>query len=204
MSVTKSIAAGFLVLAAAAAALAQSTGSARGQVKDPRGNGLAGVSVTARLDGKDIKTIRSGSNGTFLMTGLEPGSYNFVFDKQGFASGLARAEIRAGVTTNLGDRLILAVDQGTLVLIRGSVFNEEGRSISGAKIELLRVNPDGSTKRLETAYSNMSGEFAFRRPEGEVTYRITASAKGVKNSKDVKVDNAAIYRLAITLNLSRK
>lgn len=200
----KSIGAGLLILAAAFVVSAQSTGSARGQVKDPRGNGLAGVSVTARLDGKDIKTVRSGSDGTFLMTGLEAGTYSFVFDRQGYTTGLARGEIRAGQTTNLGDRLILAIDQGTLVLIRGSVFNEEGRSVGGAKIELYRVNGDGSTKRLETAYSNMSGEFAFRRPEGEATYRVTASARGAKNSKDVKVDNAAIYRLAITLNLSKR
>ena len=38
-------------------------------------------------------------------------------------------------------------DQGHLVIVNGSIFYKEGTSLGGAKIEVERVNADGSTKK---------------------------------------------------------
>jgi hypothetical protein len=100
--------------------------------------------------------------------------------------------------------LILAVDQGTVVIIKGSVFFKEGTSMTAAKIEFERINDDGSTKNLGSTYSNYSGEFSFRPPAGVTKVRVTARYKGVEASKDItEIVNAGIYRTAITLDISR-
>ena len=52
--------------------------------------------------------------------------------------------------------------------------------------------------------TNIYGEFSFRQPEGAATYRLTAKYKNHTASKDIEVDNAAIYRLAISLDVSRQ
>ena len=167
-----------------------------------RGSGIAGATVTARQDGKDVKSTRADRKGNFTMSGLSSGKYNVVFEADGYATGvLYNVEVGSKIR-DLGGRLILSVDQGSQVIIRGSVFYREGASLGGAKVELHRLNADGSTKKISTAYTTEFGEFTFRPPTSDATYRVIAESKGVKGSKDVTVDNPATYRTAITLDLA--
>jgi len=180
-------------------------GGIKGKVRNNKGNGIGGATVSARLDGKDVKTVTADSKGNFLMEGLKSGTYNISFDADGYAMGVKfGVEIKNGSIRDLGDRLILSVDQGTLLIVKGSVFFKEGTSLTGAKIEIERVNNDGSTKSLGSTYSNYSGEFSFRPPPGVTKVRITARYKGVEGSKEIAdMVNAGIYRTAITLDVSR-
>jgi len=180
-------------------------GGIKGKVRNNKGNGIGGATVSARLDGKDVKTVTADSKGNFLMEGLKSGTYNISFDADGYAMGVKfGVEIKNGSVRDLGDRLILSVDQGTLLIVKGSVFFKEGTSLTGAKIEIERVNNDGSTKSLGSTYSNYSGEFSFRPPPGVTKVRITARYKGVEGSKEIAdMVNAGIYRTAITLDVSR-
>ena len=188
-----------------AAALAQETGGAKGKIRTIKGDGISSASVTARLKGQDVKSVKSDAKGSFEMTGLEPGVYNFIFEKSGYSAGIKyNVEIKKKSTVDLGDRLILMIDQGSLVLINGSVYNQDGRSITGAKIEIEKVNSDGSTKKIGNGYTNVSGEFTFRQPDGSAKFRVTASFKGISDSKEVSVDSAGVYRLAITLNIPKE
>jgi len=195
----------FLLTFLSIAAFAQETGSVKGKVRNVKGDGISGATITARLNGKDLKTVKTDAKGNFEMSGLDSGVYNFVFEKSGYGAGVKyNVEIKKKATVNLGDNLVLMVDQGTLVLINGSVYNQDGRSITGAKIEIVRISSDGSTKKVGNGYTNVSGEFTFRQPEGTAKIRVTASLKGVSNSKEIDVDSAGIYRLAITLNLPKE
>ena len=180
-------------------------GGIKGKVRNNKGNGIAGASVTARLNGKDVKTVTADSKGNFQMEGLKAGTYNVAVDADGYAMGVKYGvEIKNGSVRDLGDRLILAVDQGTVVIIKGSVFFKEGTSLTAAKIEFERINADGSTKNLGSTYSNYSGEFSFRPPTGVTKVRVTARYKGVEASKDITdIVNTGIYRTAITLDISR-
>ncbi len=138
------------------------------------------------------------------MEGVKSGKYNVVFSKSGFSSGLMyNIEITDQKVRDLGDRLILTVDQGTQVILNGSVYNQAGFAIYGAKIKVERVLSDGSTKKVETGYTSRSGEFTFRFPDENAKFRITASAKGVEASKEVEVEGAAIYRLALNLEMKK-
>lgn len=187
-------------LAVTAAAQSATTGGAKGKVRDSSDRSLAEVSVTARLDGKDVARSRTGPKGDFQMTGLKPGKYNFVFEKKGYTGGIKyNVEIVAGDVRDLGGNLVMGVDEGSLVLVRGSVFDQDGRSVGDAKIEMFRTTSDGRLKKLGTQYSGYSGDFAFSQPEGAQTLRFVVSFGGRKVSKDLDVNSAGIYRLAVTV-----
>ena len=183
-------------------------GGVKGKVCTSQNEAIAQVSVTARKDRKDIKTTSTDKNGAFELTGLESGSYNIVFDKNGYNSGiLYNVEIKKNKTRDLGSRVLLP-DQGTMVIIRGIVFDQNGRSVRGANIEIEKKQSDGSFRRVKTTTSSYgveplaTGEFVFRFPEGAADFRVTASSKGATASKEISVTNAAVYRLALTLKVS--
>jgi hypothetical protein len=107
-------------------------------------------------------------------------------------------EVRSGDVIKL-TRLVMAVDQGSLAIVRGSVFDTVGRSVRGAKVEIARVSGD-SAKKLSESISSESGEFTFRLPPGAASYRVTVRIDGAQPaSKDLSVDGAQIYRVAVTL-----
>ncbi len=190
----------FLILTASFA-FAQSSGGLKGKVRDTKGNTLSSVTITVRQKGEDIKSVKSDNRGEFMMEGLEAGIYNVVFEKNGFGTGiLYNVEVRKKKTGDLGSRLVMRVDQGTLIIINGSVFNQFGGSIYGAKVEIERVS-GGLSKNVGSSYTSESGEFIFRFPEKTDRFRVTATAKGISASKEIEVDGAAVYRLALTLEL---
>ena len=193
----------FLTLVFAGSVCAQDTGSIKGKVRTSDGDGISDVSITVRKDGNDLKSMQTDKKGNFRMSGLDPGIYNVVFEKTGYSGGvLYDVEVRRKKTNNLGDRLVLTIDQGTLVILEASVFNQNGYVIRGAKVNVEEVLADGTTKKIGNGYTSEDGDIIFRFPENPTTYRITASLRGRSESKDVEVGYAAIYRTAITIDLS--
>jgi hypothetical protein len=178
----------------------KTTGSIKGKVKTESGS-AEGVRVTARQGEREVATAATDRKGQFEIAGLAPGSYSVTFRKQ----GLSVAEIKdfqvvAGKARSLGGDLVLPVDEGSLVFIKGSVFNEDGLSLRGAQIELARINADGATKKIDGRITTRSGDFAFRLPAQAGRYRVTAKMDGMAAaSKDVEVDGAAVYRVALSL-----
>jgi Cna protein B-type domain. len=184
---------------------AQETGGVKGKVRTTRGVGIPDATVTARQKGQDIKTVKTDSAGNFVLDGLEEGLYNLVFTKNGYSSGtLYNVEVKKKKVRDLGPRLILTSDQGTMVILRGSVFNQDGFGIPGVKIEIEKISENGSKRKIGSGYSREGGEFTFRFPEEIATYRVTASFKGVSASKDVTVEGAAVYGVAVTLELPKQ
>lgn len=185
-------------------AIAQETGSVKGKVRDQDGDKIAGAKITVRLDGKDLKSTTSDSKGEFRISDLAPDKYNLVFEKKGFSLGvLYNVEVRSKKINNLKDRLILSVDQGTLIIVEASVFNQNGFSLNGAKVEIEEVYSDGKTKKVGSGYSSQDGDIIFRFKERPTKYRVTASVKDITVTKEIEVHEAAIYRTAITLDLSK-
>lgn len=197
--------AALLLSAFCVAGSAFAQGGIKGKVRNVKGGSIAGATVTARLGSKDVKTVKADGKGNFVMQGLEPGTYNVVFDADGYATGVKfGVEIKSGNVRDLGDRLILGFDQGDQIIIKGSVFYREGTSVTAAKVEIERVNDDGTTKDLGSTYTNISGEFTFRPPAGTTKVRVTAKYRGVSGSKEIsEIVNAGVYRTAITLDVSR-
>ena len=184
---------------------AQETGGVKGKIRTAQGDGIAAATVIARQNGEDVKSVVSDAKGNFVLDGLKAGNYNVIFNKNGYGSGvLYNVEVKKKKTRDLGERLVLTVDQGTQVIIKGSVFAPDGRSVGGAEIKIEKISSDGSLKKVGSSVASYSGEFTFRFSEEVAKYRVTASAKGSTASKEIEVDGAAIYRLAITLKMSKE
>jgi uncharacterized GH25 family protein len=202
MKILKSFSLLALLLAfSCVAALAQTSG-VKGRLRTNKGDSISGATVTARLKGEDVKSVKTDAKGAFVLEGLEAGIYNIVFEKNGYSTGVRyNVEVKTGELNDLGEKLFLNVDPGTQIILKGSVFDKSGRSIYGAKIEIQRINADGSTKKIGSGVTSETGEFTFRFPEAGAKFRVIASAKGIKTSKDVEVESAAIYRMALTLDM---
>jgi hypothetical protein len=193
-----------LSLAVGSASAQSQPGGVKGKVRTNSGQAIAGADITVTREGKDVKSSVSRSDGSFEVAGLAPGVYGLRVEARGYAAGsMVGVEVKNKLR-DLGDRLFLRVDEGTQVIIRGSVFFREGVSVTGAKVEIERIGSDGSAKRLGTTETSVSGEFTFRMPDGAARYRVTAKYKGVEGSKELSVENAAVYRTAISLELSSR
>lgn len=178
-------------------------GGIKGRVRNNSGSGIANASVSLTKGTDIVKTVKTSPDGNFEMGGITPGIYGLRVEADGYASGSKfGVEVKKDKVRDLGSNLFLNVDQGSLVILRGSVFFKEGTSVTGAKVKLERVNADGTTKELASVYSSSSGEFTFRQPPGGTKFRVTAKYKGVSGVKEIVVDNPAVYQVAISLDLS--
>lgn len=190
-----------LVTASVAAQKNGTTGSIKGKVKTESGSAAEGVRVAARQGEREVATATTDRKGQFEIAGLAAGSYSLTFRKQ----GLSVAEVKdfqvvAGKSRSLGGNLVMPVDEGSLVFVKGSVFTEAGRSIRGAQVELARIREDGTLKKIDGRVSTESGSFSFRLPVETARYRVTAKMDGMTTaSKDVEVEGAAVYRVALSL-----
>jgi hypothetical protein len=194
-----------LSLGAAAMAQDRDTGGIKGKVRVETG-GPAGVTVVIKQDEREVNRVVTDKSGSFLVQRLPAGKYALTFRKPGLSVGtIENVEVKAGKTRSLGDRLILTIDEGSIAFIRGSVFNQEGRSVAGAKIELGKIQEDGSTKKIDGRVTNETGSFVFRLTPETAKYRVTlkpANAEPV--SQDVEIEGAAVYRVALSLPAAPK
>ena len=195
---------GLVVAAVLCAALTVSsqdrtTGVLKGKVRVESGS-PSGVTVLIRQGDKELRRSETDKNGEFSLR-LAPGTYGLTFRKPGLSVGtIENVEVKAGKTRSLGDRLILTIDEGSIAFIRGSVFTAEGRSVPNAKIELGRLLEDGTVKKIDGRLTNETGSFVFRLSPEVAKYRITLKPdSGPPVTKDVEIDGAAVYRVALSL-----
>ena len=201
MNSTKFISAAALLLFLSFACLAQdkTTGAIRGKVRVEKGS-PAGAAVILRQADREVTRVTTDKKGEFLIARVAPGVYGLTVRKPGLAVGsIENVEVKAGKTRSLGDHLILSVDEGSIAFIRGSVFNENGRSVPGVRVDLARIIDEQSTEKLDSRVTGETGEFVFRLPPDAAKYRVTMKANGAQvESKDVSVEGPAIYRVALT------
>jgi hypothetical protein len=191
-----------VILAAAVASLGQdkSTGAIKGKVRVETGT-PAGVTVIVRRGQTEVTHASTEKNGEFLVARLAPGVYGLTFRKAGLSIGtIEDVEVKAGKTRSLGDHLILTIDEGSIAFLSGSVFTAEGRSVPNAKVELSRIEEDGSVKKIDGRITTETGSFKFRLSPEPAKYRVSVKVGGAEPiSKDVEIDGAAVYRVALSL-----
>ena len=182
----------------------KNTGGVKGKVRVETGT-PGGVAVIVRQGDVEVAQGVTAKNGEFELRGLKPGRYGITFRKAGLSVGTKEnIDVTAGKPRSLGDRLFLAIDEGSIAFIRGSVFSEDGRSMPNVKIELAKVEADGSVKKMDGRVTNETGSFVFRLAPENGKYRITAKAGGGEPvSKDVDIDGAAVYRIALSVKSTK-
>jgi hypothetical protein len=189
-----------LALATIAAGQDKTLGAIKGKVRVETGT-PGGVTVVVRRGEKEVTRSTTDKNGDFLVSRLTPGIYGLTFRKPGLSIGsLEEIEVKAGKTRSLGDRLILTIDEGSIAFLSGSVFNATGRSVPNAKVELFRIIDDGTVKKIDTRITTETGSFKFRLSPDLGKYRVSVKADGSEPvTKDVEIDGAAVYRVALSL-----
>lgn len=190
-----------MVLIAAGVSIAQdkTLGAIKGKVRVETGT-PGGVTVVVRRGDKEVTRSTTDKNGEFLVARLMPGVYGLTFRKPGLSIGsIEDVEVKAGKTRSLGDRLILTIDEGSIAFLSGSVFSADGRSVPNAKVELLRILEDGSTKKIDGRITTETGSFKFRLGPEPAKYRVSVKTDGEPVTKDVEIDGAAVYRVALSL-----
>lgn len=196
-----------LLLIASSVCLAQdkATGAIKGKVRVEKGS-PSGVAVILLQGEREVSQSVTDKKGDFQLSRVVPGSYSVKFRKAGLAVGtIDDVAVKAGQTRTLGDRLYLTIDEGSIVFIRGSVFTEDGRSVPGVRVDLARISDQDSIQKLDSRITGETGEFVFRLPPDLARYRLTLKADGTEpSSKDVEVENAAVYRIALTYKKSPK
>ena len=178
----------------------KSLGSIKGKVRVETGT-PAGVAVVVRRGETEVTRVTTDKNGNFVVSRLTPGKYGLTFRKPGLSIGsMEDIEVKAGKTRSLGDRLILTIDEGSIAFLSGSVFNAIGRSVPNAKVELAKILEDGTTKKIDGRVTTETGSFKFRLSPEPGKYRVSVKADGAEAvSKDVEIDGAAVYRVALSL-----
>ena len=191
-----------LVATAAAAQMNPTTGSIKGKVREGKRNSPAeNVEVIASLGEREVAHANTNRKGEFLIAGLAPGSYGLTFRKPGLSVGrLEAVNVVAGKVRSLPDHLVLTIDEGSIVFVRGSVFTAEGRSVQGARVEIARIQANGSAKKIDGRMTNEAGLFVFRLAPDTARYRISVWLRDVGPvTKDVEVDGPARYNVAVSL-----
>ena len=193
------------LLSVTAAAQDKSLGGIKGKVRVETGT-PAGVAVIVKQGDREVVTGVTDKKGEFVVARLAPGRYAVTLKKPGLNIGtIDDVEVKAGKTKSIGNNLMLGIDEGSIAFIRGSVFNQDGRSAPNVRIELARVMEDGTTKKIDGRVSNETGSFAFRLLPELGRYRVTAKGSGGEPvSRDVEIDGAAVYRVALSLNIPPK
>jgi len=191
-----------IILLAATVSLGQdkSLGSIKGKVRVETGT-PGGVTVVVRRGETEVTHATTDKKGDFIISRLTPGKYGLTFRKPGLSIGsMEDIEVKAGKTRSLGDRLILTIDEGSIAFLSGSVFSAVGRSVPNAKVELSKVLEDGATKKIDGRVTTETGSFKFRLSPEPGKYRVSVKADGAEAvSKDVEIDGAAVYRVALSL-----
>lgn len=190
-----------LVLVAAGLSVAQdkTLGGIKGKVRVETGT-PGGVTVVVRRGEKEVSHSTTDKNGEFLVSRLTPGIYGLTFRKPGLSIGsIEDVEVKAGKVRSLGDRLILTIDEGSIAFLSGSVFSADGRSVPNAKVELSRILDDGTTKKIDGRVTTETGSFKFRLAPEPAKYRVSVKTTGEPVTKDVEIDGAAVYRVALLL-----
>jgi hypothetical protein len=191
-----------IVLVAFGIAVGQdkSLGAIKGKVRVETGT-PAEVTVVVRRGEKEVTRSTTNKNGEFLVSRLTPGLYGLTFRKPGLSIGsIEDVEVKAGKTRSLGDRLILTIDEGSIAFLSGSVFNAAGKSVPNAKVELARIQEDGTPKKIDGRITTETGSFKFRLSPEPGKYRVSVKTDGAEPvTKDVEIDGAAVYRVALNL-----
>ena len=197
---TSSVTAVLLLLAVACLAQDKTTGAIKGKVRVEQGS-PSGVAVILLQGDREVTRAATDRKGEFTIAHVTPGVYSLKFRKPGLSVGtIEPLDVKAGKTRALGDRLVLSIDEGSIAFLRGSVFTESGKSVPGVRVELVKVIDENSVQKIDARVTGETGEFVFRLSPETAKYRVTVKADGAQlASKDVEVDSAAVYRVALTL-----
>jgi len=188
------------------------TGTLKGKLQNEKGKPLADADVRVMSSRtRTVKEAKTDAAGNYSLE-LEPDDYTLSFDAEGYSGGTMRdmQQVEAGKATEVKTLQLQKARRTSLV--RGSVFDNEGRSLAGARVKIVRIPTEEEAKANKRIQSfardyttNTRGEFAFRLPSEHARYRVSATLDGHKSdTKEVLVDENESVPVALSLEPLKK
>ncbi len=133
------------------------TGQISGTVTDPTGALIPNASITVRNLGTGaVRTDTSSGTGAYLVTGLEPGTYEVTVSTSAFKPFMAKAQVTVGGHITLDSKLTLG--QSTTVV---EVVGEGGAAVNTSTQELSQVVDREQISQFPESHAQ---SLRFRRP----------------------------------------
>lgn len=172
-------------------------GAVGGTVRASTGQALANVIVTALVGPSSGQTTTTDASGEYRLSGLRPDeSYTIRYSKTGYVTVTrAQVPVQSGVTTARDVELTAQdVSVGT---ISGTVKNEDGKLIKGAKVSITA----GPSSPLETTTAT-DGTFSFRNLRTGAGYALKVEKSDYVNATrtNVRVNDGQTTRADFTLS----
>jgi hypothetical protein len=185
----------------------QKTGTLKGKIEDEKGKPIAGAEVRAMSSRtRNTKETTTDKDGNYTLE-LEADDYIVSFDAQGFQGGTMNAMQQVEEGKEVKVKTIRLGKARHTSRLSGAVFDQNGFSLSGVHLKLVRIANEEEAKekkKIESVkmdyISNSRGEFAFRLPPIRARYQVTAILSGYKpQTKIVDVNEDEGQPLAFTL-----
>src|ERR1700676_1419944 len=109
------------------------TGSITGTVRDTSGAAVAGATVTAHnVNTSAERTVTSGDNGQYNITGVAPGIYELTGTSNGFAKFTSRVEVTVGAAVTVEPQLSVSNQTTTIEVVAagGVEVNTQNQELS--------------------------------------------------------------------------
>ncbi len=154
--------------------LAENFSTLRGTVIDDSSDAVSDALVS--VSGPSTSSVRSGSDGSYILTGLSAGSYEIDVSKSGFETQELEVTLEGGTSTTEDVTLPLLRGQ-----IQGQISTADGTSLEGATVTAL-----SSTNQTFSTVSESDGSYRISSlPVG--TYDVSASLSGFSSNEVVSV-----------------
>ena len=141
-----------LALTSVAVFAQQESGQLSGTVRDPNGALVSAATVTITSVGTSAeRTATTGSDGTYIIPGLQPGLYDVKVSASGFTEVTKRVQITVGARTNLDAELAV---QGVAATANVTVAAAGGVEVNTTDQQLSSVITNKQVRELPTLTRN--------------------------------------------------
>jgi hypothetical protein len=177
-------------------------------VSDPTGQPLSGVAIVVQQNGKVVAQAKTSTNGSATFTGLAPGSYKVMVEKQGFyAATVEKLEAVAGQTSPVDVRLQPKKEFHEEVEVRSQpsiIDPEESAGSQTLSLENIATIPYPSTRDYRNILPFVPGVIVDRGGQPHVAGSATQSVQDYMDGFEVGQPASGALALRVSPDALRR
>ncbi|MBS1801300.1 MAG: TonB-dependent receptor [Acidobacteria bacterium] len=179
---------------------AQETGQIAGTITDPTGAVVPNATISVRNVGTNaVRSVTSGNSGGFVVTGLQPATYEVTMKAAGFQTRTARVEVTVASKVSMDTQLTVGSSEATVEVsaeLGGAQTNTQSQELSQI-INSTQVSQMPSLTRNAYDFVAISGNVSA----GDSTN--SGDSRGVSGGTSGNQQNAANRGVGFNINGQR-